>query len=132
MICSSYGLSPAAIKRIRSAIDKLAVAAAASNTDAVAEADLDVVTSIVAEAGSPVLALCMNPVSAVLRELPQLRVAMYRDPERNVESFRAVLAWMTTRRADLIDAILGELEGHDRATVQALTPKKTKSTKANR
>lgn len=119
-------LSSAARGRITAAIDTLACAAESGDLEVIANADLAVVAALVSETDSPVLQLCMNPVSAVLRELPSLRAAMYREPALNVESYRAVLAWLEAGRPDLIEIIVAELEKHDRATVQALGDAKPK------
>ena len=125
-------LPAASIKRIRSAIDRLALVAEEGDTAAIADADLDVVAAMVREADSPVLALCINPLSAVLREMPQLRAAIFREPEKNVASYRAVLDWIAMQRADLVDVLVLELERHDEATLRALADTKPKHAKAHR
>lgn len=125
-------LPASAIKRIQSAIDRLALVAETGDTAAIADADLDVVAAMVREVDSPVLALCINPVSAVLREMPQLRAAIFREPARNVASYRAVLEWIAAERPDLVDVLVAELERHDEATLRALADSKRKSPKAHR
>jgi DNA-binding FadR family transcriptional regulator len=109
-----------ALHRLRERIRALEVAAKSRDTRAIAEADLAVLAEIVAEAQSPVLALCMNPIAAVLRDLPLLRDAMYTEPARNIESYEVVVNWLGAGRPDLIDTILAELARHDEATVNAL------------
>lgn len=86
---------------------------------AIAEADVEVFATIVAATGSTVLQLCVNPVSQVLASIPGLRDAIYAEPHANVLSYRLLLAWLPTRRTDMIAPILAALEAHDRAALKA-------------
>jgi hypothetical protein len=67
-----------------------------------------------------VFALCLNPINQVLSRLPALREAMYAEPAGNADGWRMLLAWLATRRPDLIDVICAELERRDRVTLGRL------------
>jgi len=92
---------------------------------AVVEADLEIVRALCAASGSIVLQLAMNPVSRVLRALPALQRAMFRDPEHNVAAYRMVLAWLESGDDALeVDQLLPMLDAtlreHDRLTLDHL------------
>lgn len=97
-----------ALGRFDAAVD--AFEAALGDDEAVAEADLVVVSALIAATGSAVLALCLNPISAVVRELPRLRRAIYADPASNLVGWRAlgVLLRSSSLRGDP-DAVLSQV-----------------------
>lgn len=84
---------PAGLESVRDAIDAFdrAVRDGAS-TEALAQADLDVLAALLALTASAVLQLCFNPIASVLTALPALRDAIYAQPETNVAAYRALLA----------------------------------------
>ncbi len=95
--------------------------------DVVGEADLAVVASLVAATGSAVLALCLNPVSAAVRDLPGLRRAIYADPASNLAGWRALGARLRSPPpADdpgpTLAAAVRLLEARDVAALAELSP----------
>lgn len=81
-----------------------------------AEADLAVMDAILAATGSPVLRLCLNPIAAVLREVPALRAALYVDPARNLAGWRGLVAWLEAPDPAAIEMLVAVLEQGDRET----------------
>jgi len=104
------------------AIDRLERLSTDDTCDAetFAEADLDVIAALVRATQSPVLRLCFNPVSQVLRRLPQLQQAMFRTPTLNVAAHRLVFGWLDDGRADVAAAVAQELARADARTLAAL------------
>jgi GntR family transcriptional repressor for pyruvate dehydrogenase complex len=100
-----------------------------AGSEALARADLAVLAALLDATGSPVLALCLNPISAVVAGMPALREAMYAEPRGNVEGWRLLLAWLLARPADLIETIVGELERRDKVTLRRLTDGKKRKGK---
>ena len=90
------------------------------STEDLAEADLAIVAALVSMTGSPVLALCMNPILEVLGGFPKLSAAIYREPGANLAGWQLLLVWLDTPKAPPLDAILGELERRDAATLAGL------------
>ncbi len=86
---------------------------------ALAEADLAVVAALVAATDSPVFALCMNPILAVLRDLPSLHRAIYREPAANQAGWQLVAAWLEMTDAPEPSVVLAELERRDEATLSS-------------
>ncbi len=101
-------------------IEKLEALAPHADAFAFAEADLDVVQTLVAATKSPVLRLCFNPLSQVLRQLPQLQRAMFREPLLNITAYKLVLGWLDEGLVDLVDAVSFQLEGADKRTLAAM------------
>jgi GntR family transcriptional regulator, transcriptional repressor for pyruvate dehydrogenase complex len=96
--------------------------------DELAQVDLTVFAAILDETHSPVFALCLNPISAVVAGMPQLRQAMYAEPRGNVEGWRMLVAWLQHRRADLIDVIVSVLARRDAVTIAKLSERKKRTT----
>lgn len=86
----------------------------------IAEADLDIVAALIAETGSAVMALCLNPVVMVVAEIAPLRDAIYAAPEHNLLGWRALQAWLSKPSVASVARIVALLEENDRATVQRL------------
>jgi DNA-binding FadR family transcriptional regulator len=103
------------------------VAARGGSSSELAAADVDVVAALLEATHSPVLQLCLNPIVAVLAELPALRDAIYRDPARNVRGWQALVAWLPARRRDLVDGIAAILADNDEATLSALSAPRRKA-----
>lgn len=94
------------------------------------EADLAMVRALVTESGSLVFRLCMNPVARVLRQLTELQSAMFREPARNVMSFRLMLGWLEAGRKDLVQMALAEIGKYDAATLAHLEKARRKAVRA--
>jgi DNA-binding FadR family transcriptional regulator len=86
----------------------------------VADEDLEVTAALVTATGSQVLQLCLNPIAGVVRALPMLRDAMYRNPLDNAAGWNVLGAWLLDADPKGIDAILAELARRDEATLSAL------------
>lgn len=129
----------AALHDVEAAIDRFADAIAGSATiPDLAARDLDVVATLVAATGSAVLQLCFNPVASLLRELPMLQDAMYREPLENVIAYRAVLDLVRRRSRGGVAVALELLADRDAATVdtvaharEARTARTTRTTAAS-
>jgi GntR family transcriptional repressor for pyruvate dehydrogenase complex len=80
---------------IRAIDDFACVAAAGADPHALARADADILAALLAATGSPALQLTLNPIRAVLTEMPELAVAMYRDPPSHVAGWRLLIAWLS-------------------------------------
>lgn len=106
------------IAAIREAIASFAeLVATGADLPAVAEADLRVLAAILDATGSPVLGLCLNPVLAVLGELPELRTAMYAEPHTNVAAYALLSSWLDDPQGDVLGPLFAELGRRDAATV---------------
>jgi DNA-binding FadR family transcriptional regulator len=109
------------LAEVEVAIDVFAQAAERGAPAAeLAAADLEVVGALVAATGSAVLALCFNPIAALLKELPLLQRAMYREPHANVAALRAVLALVRGASLAGVERAIEVLAQLDEATVEAL------------
>jgi DNA-binding FadR family transcriptional regulator len=114
--------------RVGAAVEAFAqVVESGADIEAIAEADLAVLAAILDETRSPVFALCLNPISAVVAGMPQLRQAMYAEPRGNADGWRLLVGWLATRRADLIDVIISELQKRDAITVSKLSERKKRN-----
>ena len=102
---------------VREAVDAFAEALG-EGPDEVARADARVLAAVLDATGSPVLALCLNPVREVLERCAPLRRAMFREPAGNLAGWRALVAWMEAPDAPPA-AILALLEARDAATLSA-------------
>lgn len=86
----------------------------------VVETDLDVLAAITSATSSPVLRLCLNPIRQILRASPALQDAMYRAPQDNLTTYRAVGAWLSSGAThDGIDDVMRRLHELDQATLAA-------------
>lgn len=119
----SAGASPAALARVARSVDALEAQLDAGAT-AFAEADVAVVGALLEATHSAVLQLCLNPVLAVLREMPALRDAMYAAPATNVAAWRALIAWAKAPDAAVIPAVIAEMARRDRETLARLSTRK--------
>lgn len=114
-----------AVRAVTTAIERMA--AAGSDLAAIARADLDVLAAVVDATRSPVLRLCLNPVTAVVSSNAALRAAIYRDPASNVAGWRALVAWLGSPRAADLPRILGLLAARDTATIEHLKKSRRRS-----
>jgi DNA-binding FadR family transcriptional regulator len=113
---------PADRARITTRVGDLArVVEAGAAAAQVAEADLAILAAILDATGSPVLGLCLNPVMAVLADLPELRDAMYAEPATNVAAYRLLLAWLERPDARALEPILAELARRDQGTLTRMS-----------
>lgn len=96
---------------------------------ALADADLEVVAQLVAASKSAVLQLCFNPVAALLRDLPALQAAMYREPLGNAAAFAGLLEVLQRGRGNVAPALVESLAQRDAATIAYLTNDNAKKKK---
>lgn len=124
-------IDDAAIARIEAAVQAFAAVVGERplpTTERIAQADLAVLRAVLAEAGSPVLAMCFNPIAAVLNGLPELRDAMFASPDENVLGWFGLVAALRTRGAGAgadggvdVAAVLGDvLARRDAATLEII------------
>ena len=85
----------------------------------VAEADLKVIGQIVDASGSLVFRFFLNPIASVVDTFENLRSAIYRNPEENLQAYRALLHGLKNEQSDLVEMADKLLEARDLATMQA-------------
>ncbi|MDQ3298586.1 MAG: GntR family transcriptional regulator [Myxococcota bacterium] len=111
----------AAIAKVDAAVAAMAAVAAQHRPAAeLATADLEVIRALIAATGSPVLALCLNPVINVIASSARLREALYGEPATNVVGWRVLVDWLAKPRQSTLDPLLQYLETHDATTVDRL------------
>jgi len=111
----------AAVEAAVDALDQLVRDGA--GLDELAAADLAVIRALIDAAGSSTLALCLNPIIAVLSELPELKAAVYADPRANVRGYRTLVTWLGLAppvRHKGVDQIVAVLAGLDAAALARL------------
>jgi GntR family transcriptional regulator, transcriptional repressor for pyruvate dehydrogenase complex len=119
------GVGRAALSRLLGAVDAMELAVrAGADSAALAEADVEVVAALLAATRSPVLQLCLNPILAVLRTMPELRDAMYAHPESNIVGWRMLVEWVRTGEREAIPLVLAELQRRDQATLSRMEKKR--------
>lgn len=115
----------AAVRAVNTAIDGMAEAG--GDLIAIARADLAVLTAVLDATRSPVLRLCLNPITAVVGSNAALRAAIYREPASNVAGWRLLAAWMSRPRAADLARMLEVLAARDAATVEVLKRSRRRS-----
>ncbi len=115
--CSSDDLAAleVAVQRFESAVDD------GASSPILAELDVEIVATLLAASGSPVLSLCLNPIVGILQSLPALRDAIYSDPKANVLGWQGLLSWLRDPGLVPLDAVLEGLAERDAATLAQLT-----------
>ncbi len=109
------------VSAIREAIARFSETASSNaNAAAIASADMQVLIAILDATGSPVLGLCLNPIISVLSELPELRDAIYAEPEANVAAYRILSSWLIDPQPNVLAQVFAELARRDDATVARL------------
>lgn len=109
------------LAQVRDAVAAFAaVVEADGDQRAIAEADLNVLAALLDATGSPVMALCLNPVVSVLANFDQLREAMYAEPRSNVAGYQLLLGWLDEPNPALIGAISEELTRRDERTLRRI------------
>jgi DNA-binding GntR family transcriptional regulator len=109
------------LSRIREAVDAFKTAVDdGADIDTITDRDLAVLGAILDATGSPVLGLCLNPVLAVLAELPELREAIYAEPRTNALAYDLLVSWLDDPRSEVLEPIFAELASRDRATVDRI------------
>ena len=85
-----------------------------------ARADMAVLAALLALTGSPVLQLCLNPVSEVVHRLVPLQRAMFRAPMENLAGWQALAGWLADPVEAALPAVLQLLEVRDVETLRVL------------
>jgi DNA-binding FadR family transcriptional regulator len=85
------------------------------------EAERIVIDSILDAARSPVLSFALNPILAVIEELPELQEAMAEDPWGNVDAYRAVVTGLERPEKKWRDNVLAELGRRDLMVLSRLS-----------
>jgi len=112
--------SAKAVRALAAAIDAME-RTDPNDTYTLAHADLGVLAAVLDATGSPVLRLCLNPVTAVVTSNASLRAAIYREPATNVAGWRLLAAWMKKPRTEDLPSMLELLGARDAATLALLT-----------
>ena len=108
-------------RKILAAVDAFAAAVErGDDLDALAEADLAVLATILDATSSAVLGLFLNPVMRVVTDLPELKEAMYAEPETNVAGYQVLALWLQTSPRPPLDPLMEELEHRDEKTVRRI------------
>src|SRR5262249_43886194 len=115
---------PGCARRVGEAVEVFARIIEHNDMADIAAADVRIVAALLDETGSPVLALCLNPIIQVGTRMHALRDAMYAEPRGNLEGWRALVGWLEERRPELIDVFIGELEARDQATLKRMKGKR--------
>src|SRR5258706_2942690 len=106
----------AAIRAFERAVDAMAaVVERDGDLEDLAAADLDIAAALLDATDSPVLRLCLNPVTAVVTSSAILRAAIYREPASNVAGWRALAAWL--KKPERPEPIVAILAARDEATL---------------
>lgn len=106
---------------VDAAVGTFASAVATGDPQAIAQADLGVVASLLAVSASPILQLCLNPILDVLSALPALRIAIYAEPELNLAGWCAMLELLRSHpNEEALELLIGHLKEHDAATMRRL------------
>jgi len=124
----SEGITEAHRAHIEAAVEAYAKRAEAGlRPEEAAELDLDVLAAILEATGSPVFQLCLNPVAAVLRSMPALVAAMYRDIAGGIAAYRVLVAWLAHPTKKHLPDVEAELARRDELTLKHLEPKQRRS-----
>ena len=105
---------------IEKAICDLEVAVQSGQINEIAEADLNVVASLLVATGSPVLGVFLNPIVSLLLRFPELKAIVYRDPSTNVMAYRAVLLALQSKMPGVVEMVTAQLAERDNASLVAL------------
>lgn len=131
----------AALAPMVEAVDAFERAASAgrddATVDALSAADRRIVAALLRLTQSATLPLFLNPIAALIANLPELAATLYAEPETNVRGWRAAITWLgsTTRAsADLIESLM---QARDEATIGRIAehtrpPKTTTRTKRSK
>ncbi|MCX5741038.1 MAG: GntR family transcriptional regulator [Proteobacteria bacterium] len=120
----------AAVRAVTVAID--AMAATGPDLVDLARADLAVLAAVLDATRSPVLRLCLNPITAVVSSNAALRAVIYREPAQNVAGWRLLAAWLGHPRAADLGRMLDVLAARDAASVSALKQRNRTSSRRER
>jgi len=88
-----------------------------ADVETITDKDMAVLAAILDATGSPILGLCLNPVLAVLAELPELRGAIYAEPETNALAYGLLSSWLDDPAPALLEPLFAELARRDEATL---------------
>jgi GntR family transcriptional repressor for pyruvate dehydrogenase complex len=117
----SEGVDPRGLPAVDAAIGAFAaLVREGAGTKALAAADLEVLRAVVAATRSEVLALCLNPVVAVVEAMPALREAIYADAQESLDGWHALRAWLAAPHAAVVELLMAALAGRDAQTLARL------------
>ena len=107
--------------RLTRAVDAME-AAVSEDLETIIHRDLDILAVLLDATGSPVLGLCINPISSVLLALPELGAAMYAKPMENVRAWRALSAALSSTVPLDVPGWTTLLEARDEQTLRGVAP----------
>lgn len=99
---------------------ELAASAGRGGVDALSEADRGVVAALLRLTQSAMLPLFLNPVAALIDNLPELAATIYAEPGSNVRGWRAAMTWLASSPRASADLIEQLMEARDAATLAGL------------
>lgn len=132
---------PTALAPMAEAIDAFELAASSGSVDASVEAlgaaDRRIVAALLRLTQSAMLPLFLNPIAALIANLPELAATLYAEPGSNVRGWRAAMTWLASSPRASADLIERLMEARDSATLARLTngtppPKPTTKTKRSK
>jgi DNA-binding FadR family transcriptional regulator len=83
------------------------------DASALAQADVSILAAILDSTESLVLRLCLNPIVSALRNLPQLREAIYVNPKENLMGWRGFLEWLKNPQKETLPLFIQMLAHSD-------------------
>lgn len=115
------GTSPRARADVASAVAAFGRAMDQSaDAGELAQADLAVLGAVLDATQSPVLALCLNPISDVVRHSAELREAMYAEPQANLQAWLGLCDWLAAPDVAVMGLLLAAIDEGDAATLARL------------
>lgn len=91
-----------------------------AGVDALSAADRRIVAALLRLTQSAMLPLFLNPVGALIANLPELASTLYAEPESNVRGWRAALTWLDSSPRASADLIEKLMEARDETTLARL------------
>jgi GntR family transcriptional repressor for pyruvate dehydrogenase complex len=91
-----------------------------SCVEAIAEGDIAVIRSLIESTERIVFALVLNPITAAVTQLEDLRHAVYKEPQKNLMGYQVLQYWLKAPLPDAIEPLMMELALRDEATMRQL------------
>lgn len=115
---------PADVTPVLEAVERFGdVVRAGSDIASLAAAEHDVFAAILTAAGTPVVALCANPIDFALRAMPALAEAMFSDAHGQLVLAWTVVRWLEQPTSQPLAGVMTAVERRDHATLARLSGK---------
>jgi len=92
-----------------------------ADVSSLAAADHDIFAAILTAAGTPVVALCANPIDFALRAMPALAEAMFADARDQLVLAWTIARWVERPASQPLAAVMTAVERRDRAILARLS-----------